>query len=143
MFVRKKVNRSGTTSVVVVSKAQGKFTEVKKFGVAKSAEEAESLFRQAQAWLRTFGGQQEIDFDNLKGREAEETERVLANMDAVLINGTQLLLGLVYDSIGFNRIPDDILRHLVMARVSQPRSKLATVEYLKSYYEEAMGLNKV
>ena len=143
MFVRKKVNRSGTTSVVVVSKAQGKFTEVKKFGVAKSAEEAESLFRQAQAWLRTFGGQQEIDFDNLKGREAEETERVLANMDAVLINGTQLLLGLVYDSIGFNRIPDDILRHLVMARVSQPRSKLATVEYLKSYYDEDVGLNKV
>ena len=41
MFVRKKTNRSGTISVVVVSKAHGKFTEVKKFGVAKSEEEAE------------------------------------------------------------------------------------------------------
>ena len=45
MFVRKKINRSGTISVVVVSKAHGKFTEVKKFGVAKSEEEADELFQ--------------------------------------------------------------------------------------------------
>ena len=53
MFVRKKINRSGTISVVVVSKARGKFTEVKKFGVAKSETEAEKLFQEAQLWLRT------------------------------------------------------------------------------------------
>lgn len=53
MFVRKKINRSGSISVVVVSKSYGKFTEVKKFGVAKSAEEADKLFQEAQLWLRT------------------------------------------------------------------------------------------
>ena len=143
MFVRKKINRSGTISVVVVSKAHGKFTEVKKFGVAKSAEEADELFQQAHSWLRTHDGQLELDFDNRRGKELEETERVLANMDSVLINGTQLLLNQVYDSIGFNSIPDDILRHLVIARVSQPRSKLATVEYLKSYYNEDVDLNRI
>ena len=84
MYVRKKTNRSGTVSVVVVSKAHGKFTEVKKFGVAKSEE------------------------------EVEETKRFLSNIDNVLINGTQLLLDQVYDSIGFNQIPDEILRHLVI-----------------------------
>lgn len=47
MFVRKKINRSGTISVVVVNKAHGKFTEVKKFGVAKSKEEAEDLYQKA------------------------------------------------------------------------------------------------
>lgn len=64
-------------------------------------------------------------------------------MDSVLINGTQLLLNQVYDSIGFDRIPDEILRHLVIARVSQPRSKLATVDYLKSYYDEDIDLNRI
>ena len=64
-------------------------------------------------------------------------------MDAVLINGTQLLLNQIYDSIGFNRIPDDILRHLVIARVSQPGSKHATVDYLKSYYDEEIDLNHI
>ena len=143
MFVRKKINRSGTISVVVVRKAQGKFTEVKKFGVAKSEKEADVLFQKAKVWLRTHDGQQELDFDNRRGKELEETARVVGNMDAVLINGTQLLLDQVYDGIGFNRIPDEILRHLVIARVSQPRSKLATVDYLKSYYDEDIDLNRI
>ena len=76
-------------------------------------------------------------------KEVEETERFLSNIDNVLINGTQFLLDQVYDSIGFNRIPDEILRHLVIARVSQPRSKLATVDYLKSYYDEDVDLNHI
>ena len=143
MFVRKKINRSGTISVVVVSKSHGKFTEVKKFGVAKSEAEADKLFQEAQLWLRTHDGQQELDFDDRRGKELEETVRVVENMDSVLINGTQLLLNQVYDSIGFNRIPDEILRHLVIARVSQPKSKLATVDYLKSYYDEDIDLNHI
>ncbi len=143
MFVRKKINRSGTISVVVVSKSHGKFTEVKKFGVAKSEAEADKLFQEAQLWLRTHDGQQELDFDDRRGKELEETARVVENMDSVLINGTQLLLNRVYDSIGFNRIPDEILRHLVIARVSQPKSKLATVDYLKSYYDEDVDLNHI
>ena len=143
MFVRKKTNRSGTVSVVVVSKAHGKFTEVKKFGVAKSEEEADEMFRKAQLWLHTHDGQQELDFDDRKGKEVEETKRFLSNIDNVLINGTQLLLDQVYDSIDFNQIPDEILRHLVIARVSQPKSKLATVDYLKSYYDEDVDLNHI
>lgn len=143
MFVRKKTNRSGTISVVVVSKAHGKFAEVKNFGVAKSKIEADELFRKAQLWLCTHDGQQELDFDDHCGKELEETTRVINNMDAVLINGTQLLLNRIYDNIGFYRIPDEILRHLVIARVSQPRSKLATVDYLKSYYDEDVDLNSI
>lgn len=143
MFVRKKVNRSGTISVVVVNKLHGKFTEVRNFGIAKSESEADKLFQEAQLWLRTHDGQQEFDFDDRRGKELEETIRVVENMDSVLINGTQLLLNKVYDNIGFNRIPDEILRHLVIARVSQPQSKLATVNYLKSYYDEDVDLNHI
>ncbi len=143
MFVRKKINRSGTISVVAVNKSRGKYVEVMKFGVANSEDEAEDLLRKAKLWLRTHDGQQELDFDDRRGREREETARVVGNMDSVLINGTQLLLDKVYDRIGFNRIPDDILRHLVIARVSQPKSKLATVGYLKSYYDEDIDLNRI
>lgn len=143
MFVRKKKNRSGTISVVVVSKSHGQFKEVKNFGVAHTEIEAEELYHRALRWLRTHGGQQELDFDNKKGREIEETERVINNMDAVLINGTQLLLDRIYDDIGFNQIEDKILRHLIIARVSQPASKLATTAYLKSYYDEDINLNNI
>ena len=143
MFVRRKKNRSGTTTIVVVSKRHGRFEEVKNFGTAKADVDVAKLYSDAQRWLATNGGQQSIDFENLKGREIEETERFFGNIDSVLLNGTQLLLGQVYDSIGFNRIDDEVLRHLVIARVSQPMSKLATVEYLKSYYDEDVDLNHI
>jgi len=143
MFVRKKKNRSGTISVVVVSKSHGQFEEVKSFGVAHTQIEAENLYQTALRWLRSHDGQQDLDFENNKGRELEETKRVIDNMDAVLINGTQLLLDRIYDDIGFNGIPDEILRHLVIARLSQPASKLATTEYLKSYYDQDIDLNNI
>ena len=142
MFVRKKHNRSGTTSVVVVSKANGTYKEIKSFGSSSSEEDIESLCNKTTAWIRSFGGQRELDFDNRLGKELEDTRRILNNMESIVINCTQLLLGQIYDSIGFNRIPDDILRHLVIARGSQPKSKLATVEYLKSYYED-ISLNHI
>jgi transposase len=143
MFVRKKKNRSGTTTVVVVSKRNGDFVEVKNFGTVSTDEEVAALSSKARHWLNTNGNQLSLDFEDSKGRERDETRRVVDNMDAVLINGTQLLLCQIYDSIGFNRIPDDVLRHLVIARVCQPRSKLATVSYLKSYYDEDIDLNHI
>ena len=143
MYIRKKQNRSGSTSVVVVSKASGKYKEIKTFGASFSEEEVARLCEKANDWIRSLGGQQELDFDDRRGKEIEETGRFLGNIDNILINGTQLLLDQVYDSIGFNRIPDEILRHLVIARVSQPRSKLATVDYLKSYYDEDVDINNI
>lgn len=143
MYVRKKHNRSGSTSVVVVSKASGKYKEIKSFGSSISKEGIDSLCEQAATWIRSFGYQQELDFNDRKGKEVEETKRFLSNIDNVLINGTQLLLNQIYDNIGFNRIPDEILRHLVIARVSQPGSKLATVDYLKSYYDEDVDLKHI
>lgn len=61
----------------------------------------------------------------------------------MLINETQLFLNYVYDSVGFSLIPNEILRHLVISRVSQPMSKLATVEFLKSYYNEDVNSNNI
>ena len=143
MYPRKKPNRSGTISVVVVNKSQGQTRYVHNLGTAKTDEEADVLMERARQWIRSHGGQQELDFEDVCGKEQEETVRVLDNMDAIIINGTQLLLNRIYDSIGFNLIPDGILRHLVIARVSQPRSKLATVAYLKSYYDEDVDLNHI
>ena len=36
-----------------------------------------------------------------------------------------------------------MLRHLVIARISQPSSKLATVAYLRSYYKEDVDLSRI
>ena len=63
----------------------------------------------------------------------------MSNISAVVLNGPQQILNQVYDSIGFNRIRDEVLRHLVIARICQPLSKSATADYLKSYFHEDAG----
>ncbi len=64
-------------------------------------------------------------------------------IERTLQNAPQVILGHVYDRIGFNAIGDDILRHLAIARVCQPMSKVATVEYLKPYFDEDVQLHDI
>ena len=76
-------------------------------------------------------------------QEIEITERVVSNIDNILLNGTELILNRVFDRIGFNRIEDVVFRKLVLSRLSFPASKAATVEYLKNYYDEDLDLSKI
>ncbi len=142
MFVRRKKNRSGTISVVVVDKSSGKFRELKTLGVAKDESEIADLERKARIWMDQYSGQLSLDFDESEKalREAKET---FSRIDRALLNMPQTILNRIYDSIGFNAIDDDILRNLVIARVCQPQSKVATVEYLKSYFDEDIRLHNI
>jgi hypothetical protein len=54
-----------------------------------------------------------------------------------------MILDRVYSLIGFDSIKDDVLRQLVIARLSRPMSKKATVDYLKSYFDEDVNLSKI
>ena len=56
MFVRKKRHRSGTISVIVVDKSDGKFREKKCFGVVSTDEEADILSQKAREWIMHYGG---------------------------------------------------------------------------------------
>ena len=61
---------------------------------------------------------------------------MLDNIESTMINDTQLVLGKIYNAVGFNAIDDDVLRNLVFARIFQSGSKMATAAYLKAYYGE-------
>lgn len=145
MFVRRKKNRSGTTSVVVVDKHGGKLKELHTIGVSCDETEIERLCLEGRQWIKSHLGIRELDFESpeSKDRERETAEEMLSNVDSILLNGAKLILDKVYDSVGFNQVGDEILRHLVVARLCQPMSKMATVEYLKSHFDEDVDLNKI
>lgn len=145
MFVRKKKNRSGTTSVVVVDKHGGKFRELHTVGVGCDEKEVLRLCEEGRLWINKHMGMAELDFQGHDGKEEElrQAESMLENIDSILLNGAKLILDKVYDSIGFNRIDDDVLRNLVIARLCQPMSKMATVEYLKSHFDEDIHLSRI
>ena len=127
----------------MVDKSRGRFREVRQFGVAHTEAEADALYTQAREWIRRYAGQQTIDFGGGAVASENEVDMLVNRIDGVSINGTQLLLNRIYDSVGFNRIKDDVLRHLVVARISQPSSKLATTSYLRSYFKEDIDLSRI
>ena len=65
MFIRRKYNRSGTISVVVVDKSGGRFKEIHRVGIARTDEEASTLEAEGRHWIATYGGQRLIDFEGL------------------------------------------------------------------------------
>ena len=145
MFVRRKKNRSGSTSVVVVDKSSGGFTELKVIGVGNNEDEINELIVRGKDWIAHYGGQQSIDFngEELRREEKEMTNHVLSNIIQTSLKCPQTIIGKVYDKIGFNAIPDEELRHLVISRICSPMSKKATVDYLRRHFKEDTSLQKI
>jgi len=144
MFIRKKKNRSGTTSVVVIQKHKGAFKEIKTIGVSSDDSEIDSLCKQGKRWISSCLGNEDIfETYNREQEEKQVVEYLVSNIENILINGTQLILNNVFKIIGFDSVNDDILKQLVIARLSQPMSKSATVDYLKSYFDEDVELHKI
>jgi transposase len=144
MFIRKKKNRSGTTSIVVVEKRKGNYREVKTIGTSSDASEIEFFCSQGKKWISRHIGEQDIfEVHDRTVEERQITEHLLSNVKKILLNGTQLILNRVFQLTGFDAIEDDIFRQLVIARLSRPMSKSATVEYLKSHFDEDVQLHRI
>jgi len=67
----------------------------------------------------------------------------LENIYQISIIGIELLLGKIFDSIGFNKIPDFIFRQLVLSRLTFPTSKLKTTDYLMKYLYIGLDVQQI
>lgn len=148
MFVRRKKNRSGSTSVVVADKSSGTFTELKVIGVGTTEEEIRILVEKGKEWIAHYGGQQTLAFpddeaERLRREECAMTEHIVSNIIRTSLKCPQIIVGKVYDRIGFNAIQDKELRHLVVSRICSPMSKKATVDYLRRHFKEDVSLQKI
>ena len=144
MYVRKKKNRSGSTSVVIVDKSSGKIRYLKTIGIGSDEQDISDLIIQGKKWIASRKGEQDMFLLNEQQREEKlATDYLLNNIENILLNGTQLILNQAFKTVGFDVIDDDILKHLVTARLCQPSSKAGTVDYLKSYFDEDVELHKI
>ncbi len=144
MFVRKKKNPSGIISVQIIDKSKGFYQVVKTIGSSSDNSTIESFYRQGKKWISNYFGEQDIfESHNKAIEEKQVTEYLLSNVENILLNGTLLILNKVFKLTGFDLIEDEIFRQLVIARLSQPMSKAATVEYLKSHFDEDAQLYRI
>ena len=144
MFVRRKFNKSGSISVQVLDKRDGRSVLVRSFGSSKIEAEVCEMERRAQDFINTYGGQTVFDFEaHLQSQRQTQLDNVFSRIVDIRQNATQIILERIYGGIGFGAIGDDTLRLLAIARVCQPKSKVATVDYLKRCFHEDVKLHKV
>lgn len=134
MFARKVKNRSGSVSVQVISKEQGRYRVECTVGTSSDPEEIERLWMEAKRRAKEENPKQGRLF-SLQSRDdlsAKSFIESFSNAD-VHVAGPELIFGKLFDRIGLNQIPDAWFRHMVIARLAFPSSKLKTVDYLYRY----------
>jgi transposase len=131
MFVRKKLNKSGVISVQILDKVSGKSTLVKTIGSSSDPIEITALVIKGKQFIDTLKKQPSFYFD--KNNESQLVDLFFNGIKELSLVGPELLLGKLFDEIGFNAIKDELLRHLVLTRLCYPVSKLKTADYLFKY----------
>lgn len=152
-FIRKKRNKSGSTSVYIVCKIKDASTSLYKYdyhsiGVSSAPEEISILCSKAEEKLKLYKSSapnlfSEIEKESQNRQAKDSAEYLLSKIDNILLNGVELILDKVYRRVGFDKINDGILRQLVISRICQPSSKSGTVDYLLHYFDEDVNLSKL
>ena len=141
MFIRKKPNKSGSFSIQIISKIKGINKLVKTIGSSRTQEGIDILLNQASHELNNIRKQTSLFLseDDLK---IENFLNTLNNTNICVI-GPELVFGKIYDKIGFNAINEDLFRHLVIARLAFPLSKLKTIDYLYRYQGISLNIDSI
>ena len=141
MFLRKKKNKSGSVSVQIIQKLRGKYKVLQTIGSGRTEQELIKL---------NYLGKQEIDRlsnqpELFVWENDLQIEQIFSNLSnaSIRIVGPELVFGKLYDKIGFGSIQQELFRHLVIARIAYPLSKLKTVDYLYRYQGLTLDVDTV
>jgi transposase len=141
MFVRQKKNKSGVISVQVIDKSSGKYKLHKTIGSSSLQSEVDILLSKAKEYVNRYGGQSVIDFAIGSDRHFYTT--LYQNIQQIQLLGPEMILGKLFDQIGFNKIQGELFRHLVISRLVYPVSKLKTIDYLEKYKGVTIHVNEI
>jgi len=141
MYIRELKNRSGSISIQIISKQNGKYKVVKTIGSATMLQDIENLKIKAKQELNNLTKQQEL-FVSKDDKLVERIFNGLSNSNIRTV-GPELIFGSIFDRIGFNQINNDLFRHLVISRLAFPLSKLKTAEYLYRYQGISLDIDSI
>lgn len=132
MFIRELRHKNGRIYIQVVDKSSGRYKVLKSFGSSLTSEGVLELKKLASIWINEHQCVREIDFTH----EIQQIEQMLSGITQLKLAGIELVLGRIFDEIGFNKINDELFRSLVLYRLVYPKSKLKTTEYLYRYEQK-------
>lgn len=120
-------------SVQIIDKTNG-YRVVQTLGSSHNPDEIERLLLKAQRIIHADVPGQGLLFP-LKNREELIVENFLDDIGNAQIHtvGPELIFGALFDRIGFSTIKGELFRHLTIACLAFPVSKLKTIDYLRRY----------
>lgn len=141
VFIREKKNKSGSISIQILEKRGRRNYLIQTIGSSKDEFELATLRRKARHFLAERSGQLPLP---LSIQEEEDWFfEVFNSIKKIRLIGPELILGKLFDEIGFNAIPQMLFRHLVITRLVYPSSKLKTIRYLREYNGQEYEINQI
>jgi len=141
MYIRELKNRSGSISIQLISKHNGKYKVVKSFGSATTQQNIERLKMLAIQEKEKIESQASLFTSDKDEAIIQAFDKL--NNSSIRTVGPELVFGRIYDSIGFSQVQEELFRHLVISRLAFPSSKLKTCEYLYRYQGIHISIDSV
>lgn len=140
MFIRRKPNKSGSISVQIIEKRNGRNKVIRSIGSSKDEERLKRLEGQAQFELQLLIRQLKFEFGT-SAREHEALE--LLQTASVRAVGPERILGKIFEKIGFGGITDELFKEIVLARLVYPASKLKTTQYMLQHQGKEIDVERI
>jgi transposase len=142
MFVRKKINLSGSVSIQILQKVRRNNKLIQTVGSSSDVSEIDKLYKKAYEILPSLKNQSTINFYT-------STDETILNFTKQLTNssirsvGAQLVFGKLFDSMGFGVISNELFKDLVISRIVYQGSKLKLVDYLRRYENREISIQRI
>jgi transposase len=141
VFIRQKKNKSGVISVQIIDKSRGKYQVLRTVGSSGDPHQLVILLSQAKQLVVSLTRQEALNFDIEKERAV--IDLFFNGINEIRLLGPELLLGKLFDEIGFSSIKDKLFRPLVLTRLVYPVSKLKTTDYLFKYNGSTIDVERI
>jgi transposase len=152
--VRKKKNKSGSVSIVIVDRANRGYKVIETIGYSKNKDEIESLYQQA---LKRIDELEQNLFSTIKDRKIKQLKELLLQItnENLLPIGDELIYGKLFEQIGCNIVFDNIknirkksqklflFKSLVISRLLYPGSKLYLIDYLHYFKHQDIEKDRI
>ena len=151
MFIRKKKNSSGSVSVQIIQKVNGKSKLVETIGCSYDEKEIEKLFVKAEQRVKEL----EPNLFDVVEKEEEKHSFLSLRNDQIVPIGDELFFGKIYDQVCSNTMFDGItgirykedknflFKSMVISRLLYPGSKLYLIDYLNYFKKQDIDIEKI
>jgi transposase len=97
--------------------------------------------QEGEFFIKQYKGVSEINF--IDGDDDYFIKKFYESINKLYLVGPDIVLGKIFNEIGFDKIAEPLFKTLIISRVIYPASKLKTVDYIAKYSGEVIDINKV